>query len=75
MASGQGTAVHEYFTMTLGQTPSDPTLKQLAVSSPCGQDCVKVICAAKLLIDACDPSQHIEILRVANHGVQILWRG
>lgn len=70
-----GTSVHQYFKDTLGGNGLDETLKDLATSSKCGQDCVKVICAAKLLLDASDPSLAIEILRVASTSVSILWRG
>lgn len=67
--------VYDYFHATLGGDGVDTSLQALPVSSECGQACVRVICAAKLLLGATDPSLHIEIIRAAHAAVLIHWRG
>ena len=38
--------VRDYFALKFGANPQDDTLMDLPITSPCGQDCVKVIDAA-----------------------------
>lgn len=67
--------VYGYFVEELGEDPDDPTLLDLPLSSPCGQDCKRVIDWAKLSCQGLDPAAHRNVIRGANIAIEVLWRG
>lgn len=69
--------VKAYFKSQLGHDPQDGTLADLPLDSPCGQDCRKLIDAAKAYLDLADshPSVRDPLLESVNHAVEVCWRG
>jgi hypothetical protein len=67
--------VYGFFTQQLGQQPSDATLRDLLVDTPCGEDCRKAILAAKAFKDVADRAVHDLIVRAAEETVEVFWRG
>jgi hypothetical protein len=71
----KGFSVFGYFRQKFGIDPRDESLIELALDSPCGQDCRRVIDAAHQFFIAADPAVHPKIREAANMAVEIFWRG
>ena len=69
------TSVYDYFEMLMGQTPDEDSLKELPINSPCGLDCVKVINAAKIFLEAADISCTNKIISICNEAIETYWIG
>jgi hypothetical protein len=69
--------VYQYFTVALGQEPNEQTLQDLGIDTPCGQECVKVIEAAKAYVEVADPHDMVvtPLLDSVNAAIEILWIG
>jgi hypothetical protein len=66
--------VFAYFSEIFGEMPSDDTLMDLPVNSPCGADCKKVIDAGKRLADlSADIRQ--DLIQLIDSQVETFWRG
>jgi hypothetical protein len=67
--------IYAYFKQVIGSAPSDATLKQLPLKSPCGKDCKRVIDAGQRFIKQVDPCVHDQLINVIDDAVVVLWRG
>ena len=73
--------IYAYFEQMLGRPPTDESLRELPVTSNCGEDCRKAIFAAKQLIDcvrmavgAGTPGEQ-DIISAVDHTIRVYWRG
>lgn len=67
--------IYDYFTLKLGDTPSDSTLTQLGCRTACGRDCILVIDAAAALAHHVDPSVVASVLQTTEEALGVLWHG
>ena len=79
-------SIFAYFTRRLNKIPTrvkfDPkfiegikSLRELPLKSECGKDCMRVINAARVLMDVSDEGAHDEIRTAALSAVMIYWVG
>ena len=73
--SKNSNSIWTYFKEQLGENPSDASLKELSITSPCGVDCAKVIKAAAAMMEVSDPVTHGDIREAASYAVSVYWRG